>query len=158
MEYDGDVVKAARRWFDLDDLRVRVVLADAQTLDRKILPAAALSGKDGMTTQTGLIVMPSGDPAQRITDLQGDRILFSPADCNEKHAAPLALLRRSGVVIHGKVEMSQACGRLDAEATGVAWRQSAGHARHLDIGSSSRGQRRELLPTRSCWRSHLPAW
>ncbi|MCH2171520.1 methyltransferase domain-containing protein [Myxococcota bacterium] len=35
VERDPEVVKAARRWFDLDDLRVRVVLADAQSYLRR---------------------------------------------------------------------------------------------------------------------------
>ena len=70
---------------------------------------AMLTGKDGTTTQTGLIVIPSADPAKSVADLKGYRIIFGPEECDEKHAAALALLKENGVTPTGKLETSAAC-------------------------------------------------
>jgi len=72
-------------------------------------PIASLSGKDGATTQLGLFVVPSRDPAKSITDLKGYRILFGPEDCDEKNKAAIALLRQHGVEIPAKLETCSAC-------------------------------------------------
>src|SRR5207248_4045914 len=49
-----------------------------------LTPLAALSGKDGKTTQTGLVVVPAADPALLVSDLKGYRILFGPSDRSEE--------------------------------------------------------------------------
>jgi len=86
-----------------------VVLADAAEVERRVRPVASLTGKDGLTTQAGLIVVPAGDAAQRVVDLQGYRVLFGPADSDEKHKAAIALLRSQGVEWQGQIETCQAC-------------------------------------------------
>ncbi len=88
-----------------------VVRADAAKLHMQVAPVAQLTGKDGSTTQTGLIVVRSGDSAAKIEDLGGYRILYGPAECDEKFAAPRGLLRDAGidVVAAEQAETSAAC-------------------------------------------------
>ena len=74
-----------------------VVEFDAARLQRAWRPVAALTGKDGRTTQTGLIVVRADDPAQGPADLKSHRLIFGPAECEEKHAAALDLLKAHGV-------------------------------------------------------------
>src|SRR5204863_3491936 len=70
-----------------------VVRAGAKEASLGVTPLAALSGKDGKTTQTGLVVVPAADPALLVSDLKGYRILFGPSDCDEKHAAAVKLFK-----------------------------------------------------------------
>lgn len=57
----------------------------------------SLTGKDGLTTQTGLIVVRSTDPAKTTADLKNYRIIFGPSSCAEKHGAAIALLKKHGI-------------------------------------------------------------
>lgn len=88
-----------------------VVRADATKLKIEITPVAQLTGKQGGVTQTGLLVVRSGDSAQNIADLSGYRILYGPPECDEKFAAPRALLAKAGidVVAAEQAETSAAC-------------------------------------------------
>ncbi len=86
-----------------------VVRADAKAARVAVTAVINLTGKDGATTQTGLIVVPAGDPAQRVSDLSGYRIFFGAPECDEKHAAAIELLRSSGVAVPDKIETSAAC-------------------------------------------------
>lgn len=86
-----------------------VVLADAVEAKVEVQPVAQLTGKDGSTTQTGLFIVRSSDPAKSMTDLVGYRILFGPADCDEKSASPMALLKKSGLPVPSPVETSPSC-------------------------------------------------
>lgn len=86
-----------------------VVLADSKESKLEVKPVALLTGKDGLTTQTGLFIVRKQDPATSMTDLAGYRILFGPADCDEKSAAPMALLKKSGLPVPSPVETSPSC-------------------------------------------------
>ena len=86
-----------------------VVLADTAKNKLTATPLAMLTGKDGSTSQTGLIVVPSGDPAQSVADLREFRIIFGPAECDEKHDAALALLKKHGIDPPATLETSAAC-------------------------------------------------
>jgi ABC-type phosphate/phosphonate transport system substrate-binding protein len=93
-----------------------VVLAGAKKNSLGVTPVAALTGKDGATTQTGLVVVPAKDPALTVADLKGYRIIFGPEDCDEKHTAALTLLKENGVTPKerevqpkAKVETCKAC-------------------------------------------------
>ncbi len=76
-----------------------VVRAHAGERDWKVAPLARLTGKDGKTTQTGLIVVRSTDPAKSVKDLAGYRILYGPPACDEKFAAARKLLEEAGVEV-----------------------------------------------------------
>lgn len=87
-----------------------VVRSDGAQHRLKVTPIARLTGKTlGLTTQTGLIVVAAGDPAKKLSDLNGYRILFGPKECEEKHAAAMTLLKKAGVSIPAKLEIDQSC-------------------------------------------------
>ncbi len=86
-----------------------VVLADAKTAKLKVSPVASLTGTDGSVVQTGLLVVRKNDPAKKVADLKDYRFFFGPAECDEKSAAPMALLKKHGVKIPKKIERSEAC-------------------------------------------------
>ncbi len=72
-----------------------VVLHDAKKLNRPMEPIAALTGSDGETTQAGLLVVRTADPAKAVADLRGYRIFFGPEDCDEKCAVVLDMLKEA---------------------------------------------------------------
>jgi ABC-type phosphate/phosphonate transport system substrate-binding protein len=86
-----------------------VVRAGAKDNGLSVTPIASLSGKDGKTTQTGLIVVANLDPALTASDLKGYRVIFGPADCDEKNGAALKLLKASEIAVPGKIETCNAC-------------------------------------------------
>jgi ABC-type phosphate/phosphonate transport system substrate-binding protein len=86
-----------------------VVLHDAKTAGLKMSKVAMLTGKDGLTTQRGLVVVPAADAAKGIADLKEHRIYFGPAECDEKHTAAFRLLKEHGVAIPAKPETAVAC-------------------------------------------------
>ena len=71
-----------------------VVRHDAKTARMTVTPIARLTGKDGMTTQHGLIVVRTADPAKQVEDLRGYRVLFGTKDCDEKFARRAIYLRK----------------------------------------------------------------
>lgn len=88
-----------------------VVRHDSAALKMVSTPLAQLTGKDGATTQTGLILVRSADKAQTVSDLKGYRILFGNAECDEKFAAARVLLESFGVDVPAaeKSETFAAC-------------------------------------------------
>lgn len=86
-----------------------VVLFDAKRSDLAVRHVANLTGKDGSTTMTGLVVVPTPDPAQSVADLAGYRLIFGPAECDEKHSAAMQLLKTSGIAVPAKPETAAAC-------------------------------------------------
>jgi ABC-type phosphate/phosphonate transport system substrate-binding protein len=86
-----------------------VVEFDAKKNGLNVAKVAMLTDKDGVTTQTGLIVVPTDDPALSPADLKGYRIIFGPQECDEKHDAVLALLKKHGVEPPAELETSPAC-------------------------------------------------
>lgn len=112
----GESVARGKEKGEFDEVHIiigkdSVVRADAAKLKVKPLPVAQLTGKDGSTTQTGLIVVRSGDSAKKVKDLSGYRILYGPQECDEKFAAPRDLLAAAGidVVAAEQAETSAAC-------------------------------------------------
>lgn len=85
------------------------VVAQARLQKLELTPSLALTDKEGETTQTGLIVVASKNPALSVSDLGGYRIIFGPEDCDEKHAAALALLKEHGVAPPQKLETCASC-------------------------------------------------
>lgn len=86
-----------------------VVEFDAKASGVGVTAVASLSGKDGATTQFGLIVVPAKDPAKSVADLMGYRILFGPEECDERHSAAIALLKQHGIEVGSKLETCSAC-------------------------------------------------
>lgn len=86
-----------------------VVRSESQRGPVPLVPVAQLTGKNGKTTQTGLIVVPAKDPAQSVADLKGYRLILGPAECDEKHAAILALLKKHDVPAPAELETCSSC-------------------------------------------------
>jgi ABC-type phosphate/phosphonate transport system substrate-binding protein len=86
-----------------------VVAHDAKENKIDAVPVAALSGKDGKTTMTGLVVVAGKDPALGAADLKDYKVLFGEAKAVEKHAAPMALFKDLGVPVPAKPETCLTC-------------------------------------------------
>jgi len=86
-----------------------VVLADAAEAKLDVTPLAQLTDLKDQVVQTGLIVVRKDDAAKSVDDLKGYRILFGPADCDEKSAAPVELLRKHGIQLPDELETSPSC-------------------------------------------------
>ncbi len=86
-----------------------VIRADAAAAGLQCQPLASLTGSDGGTSLTGLFVTKTADPAAKIGDLKGRRILFGLANADEKHAAALAALRAAGIEQPQTPEMRPTC-------------------------------------------------
>ncbi|MDB5391107.1 MAG: hypothetical protein JWM11_6753 [Planctomycetaceae bacterium] len=102
-----------------------VVKFDAAHNKLEVTPVAMLTGTDGTTTQTGLVIVPSKDPAQSAKDLKGYQIILGPEECDEKYAAPMAYLKEQGVSFPDKPLIKPSCTKaaaaiLDGKPTNVA--------------------------------------
>jgi ABC-type phosphate/phosphonate transport system substrate-binding protein len=86
-----------------------VVRCEAKEHKLEVTPAAALSGKDGKTTMTGLVVVAAKDPALSAADLKGYKVLFGKVSADEKHAAALALFKDLGVETPAKPDTCLTC-------------------------------------------------
>ncbi|MBL9132601.1 MAG: PhnD/SsuA/transferrin family substrate-binding protein [Verrucomicrobiaceae bacterium] len=86
-----------------------VVLSEAAKNKLGFAPVARLTGKDGSASQQGFIVVRHDSPLKKVSDLQGVRIIFGPADCDEKNAAILALLKQNGITPPDKLETASSC-------------------------------------------------
>lgn len=109
----GETLKVAQEDVDrAPDIvigKYSVVLHGAAATSQKLTPIAHLTGKDGSTTQTGLIVVRTADKASLVDDLEGYRIFFGPEECDEKNAAARELLKSADVTIPEPLEISGAC-------------------------------------------------
>lgn len=86
-----------------------VVVAESKARKLGLQPLAQLTGLDGLTTQTGLVVVRTADPAILVDDLEGYRIIFGPANCDEKNAAARQLLIESEISLPAELETSNKC-------------------------------------------------
>jgi ABC-type phosphate/phosphonate transport system substrate-binding protein len=86
-----------------------VVLHDAKKLSRQYEPIAALTGSDGETTQTGLLVVRTPDTAQKVADLKGYRVFFGPEDCDEKCAVVIDMLKEAQLPVPTERETYPSC-------------------------------------------------
>lgn len=95
--------------FDLIIGKHSVVMSDARGKKHSILPLARLTDVNDRVDQTGLIVVRKNDLAQKVEDLKGYRILFGPAECDEKSSAVMELLKDHHVPIPDPVEIAPSC-------------------------------------------------
>lgn len=86
-----------------------VVLHDAKKAGLKFSTVASLTGKDGKTTQTGLVVVLNEDPAKSIADLKSYTILYGEAEAEEKHGAVMKMFKGHQFVIPEKPKTCAAC-------------------------------------------------
>jgi ABC-type phosphate/phosphonate transport system substrate-binding protein len=76
-----------------------VVTNGAKAAKVSMVPKFRLTDKLDSTEQTGLLVVRRDNPAKSVADLKGYRVLFGPAECDEKYSAPMALLKENGIEI-----------------------------------------------------------
>ncbi|MEM6469570.1 MAG: PQQ-binding-like beta-propeller repeat protein [Planctomycetota bacterium] len=69
-----------------------VVVADGKATGIELEPTALLTGKDGGTTQHGLLVVRTADSAKQVEDLRGYDFLFGPDEAEEKSLVAMKLL------------------------------------------------------------------
>ncbi|MBI5685414.1 MAG: PhnD/SsuA/transferrin family substrate-binding protein [Verrucomicrobia bacterium] len=86
-----------------------VVRAKALAANIPVTPLAMLTDRAGKTTLTGLFIVRSEDPARRIADLKGRKVLFGLPACNEKHSAALAAMKSLGMPLPDKPETMATC-------------------------------------------------
>jgi len=86
-----------------------VVNFDAKRAGLALSPIAALSGKDGKTTMTGMVVVLNNDPAKTIDDLKSYKILYGNVESDEKHAAVMKMFKNHQFVIPEKPATCSAC-------------------------------------------------
>jgi ABC-type phosphate/phosphonate transport system substrate-binding protein len=111
VSFSESLVKALK-----DDERAEIVIGkrsvveyDAKRSRRGFNYAASLTGKDGKTTQYGMIVVRTADKATSAADLKGYRIYFGPEESAEKHGAAVVLLRQHGIELPAKLETVAGC-------------------------------------------------
>ncbi len=86
-----------------------VVIYDAKHANLQVTPLAKLTDKQGNTTMTGLFVVATGDPAEKLAEITGYRLVFGPEECDEKHAAALKTLAHHKIAVPDQLETSPAC-------------------------------------------------
>lgn len=86
-----------------------VVEHDAKALGMKAEAVASLVDKTGKTTQHGIVVVPMADPAQNIADLKNYRIIFGPAENDEKSKMAIKLFKQHNVSLPEKLETKEGC-------------------------------------------------
>lgn len=86
-----------------------VVLADAAANKVAVKPLARLTDQKDSADQTGMFVVRTGDPAKTVADLKGYRILFGPADCDEKSVAMVELLKANSISVPSPMETAPSC-------------------------------------------------
>jgi len=102
-----------------------VVKFDAAHNQLPVTPLAMLTDTAGKTTQSGLVIVPSKDPAKTVKDLAGYEIFFGPEECDEKYAAPIAYLKEQGIPVPTQPATKPSCTKaaaaiLDGSPTRVA--------------------------------------
>lgn len=70
---------------------------------------AALTDKEGGTTQFGLVVVAFTAPVATLADLKGYRVIFGGVEAQEKHGAALALFKDMEVEVPAKPETCGSC-------------------------------------------------
>ena len=91
------VLRSETKEIDVIIGKQSVVRFDAKINKLEVRPAMMLTGRDGKTTVTGLIVVRKDDPAKALADLKGYTVFFGPPDCDEKFKAAGEVLKKAGI-------------------------------------------------------------
>ncbi|MEL6106088.1 MAG: PQQ-binding-like beta-propeller repeat protein, partial [Planctomycetota bacterium] len=105
----GEAIKETDGLADIVVGKHSMVVADGKTVSIPLKPVAQLTGKNGGTTQHGLIVVRTEDSAQKLDALIGYEILFGPTEAEEKAGAAEAALASAGVETKGERKRYGAC-------------------------------------------------
>jgi ABC-type phosphate/phosphonate transport system substrate-binding protein len=88
------------------DSVVRTTAPDAKLAVTRL---AALTGKDGKTTQTGLVCVAAADKAVTAADLTGYTVYFGSPAAEEKSAAAVKVLKELGLELPEKLDKCDTC-------------------------------------------------
>ena len=91
-----------------------LVRSDAADRQLALQLLCRLTDRDGKTTLTGLFLVQTNDPAQKLADLAGRRFFFGPADSDEKHRAALDALGAAGITPPAQPETLAGCSEAAA--------------------------------------------
>lgn len=86
-----------------------VIRATAPASKVEVTYLAALTGKDGKTTQTGLVCVAATDKAITPTDLKEHTIYFGNPAAEEKSAAAVKVLKEFGLELPAKLDTCPTC-------------------------------------------------
>jgi hypothetical protein len=86
-----------------------VVRTTAPSNKLTVARLAALTGKDGKTTQTGLVCVAAADKAITPADLKGYTIYFGSAAAEEKSAAAVKMFKEFGLELPEKLTTCDTC-------------------------------------------------
>ncbi|MDY3556404.1 phosphate/phosphite/phosphonate ABC transporter substrate-binding protein [Gemmata sp. JC717] len=86
-----------------------VIRATAPGAKLEVTQLAALTGKDGKTTQTGLVCVAAADKAITPADLKGYTIYFGNAAAEEKSAAAVQALKEFGLEVPARLDTCATC-------------------------------------------------
>lgn len=110
--YGESLAGALKKSEDKGDLLIgkdAVIRALAPESKLKVTHLAALTGRDGKTTQTGLVVVAAADKAVLATDLKEHTIYFGSPAAEEKHAAAIKTLKEFGLALPAKLDTCATC-------------------------------------------------
>jgi ABC-type phosphate/phosphonate transport system substrate-binding protein len=85
------------------------VLAEADQLKEPVRPIARLTDDLGATDIAGLFVVRANDPAKTVLDLADHRIVFGPADDEERHSWALTALSQAGITPVPPIKVATTC-------------------------------------------------
>ncbi len=106
---EGALTKKTAGKVDLIIGKDSVVQHQAKARKIDVTRLAALTGKDGLTTQEGWLVVHSSDAALSADQIKGYRVIFGPEEAEEKYAAPKALLKELNVSYSETKEPAASC-------------------------------------------------
>jgi outer membrane protein assembly factor BamB len=86
-----------------------VVEHDAAGAGFKYRALCRLTDKEGSTMLTGYFVAKASDPATKLEDVAGRRVLFGSANADEKYSAALEAMKTAGVPAPKVIETRAAC-------------------------------------------------
>jgi len=105
----ADIIRENPAKVDLIIGKQGVVLFDAARAKITVRPIARLTDKTGSTDLTGLFVVRQNDPAKRIEQLKGYKILFGRDYNAEKSAAAATALKVNNVPVPKQINISPSC-------------------------------------------------
>lgn len=112
----ADALEESKGRADIVVGKYSVIREGAKKTKLELKPAYSLTDKQDSTSQTGLFVVRAKNAAQTVRDLSGYRILYGPTHCDEKYAAPRALLKSSGVEVIAEPPADDICSTCSVAA------------------------------------------
>ena len=85
-----------------------MVRFDARRLKLQVSPLADLTDRTGATTQRGVFIVRTGDPAKRLADLSGRAFMLGPEEEAETNQAARAALQQARVAKPAKLDVAGA--------------------------------------------------